>query len=316
MSRTLPPATRYVVHIGRHKTGTSSLQRALHAQSDQLAERGIHYVAAGRDPNQLGEPTMIAHHALAKEFQSGELGPIVDALVAETRNRPGVFVISSEALQNIAPRELSRVFPVDETVVVTYLREQVSYLMSAYAQRVQASDYAAPFAAFIELHINQLDYVPRVEALVEEFGPERVVARPYDRSHLTGGNTVTDFYSMLGAGLAPPPGDGNPSINANTVLVKRLMNVLDLEQLDGLYPKLPGLSVGLGGSRHVAISAQRQREIRDRFAEPNRTLFATYFGDPTGSFTLNDYAREETTYTADDVVALVETAWVELGRRE
>lgn len=316
MSSTLPSGTRFVVHIGRHKTGTSSLQRALHAQTDQLAARDFYYVAAGRDPHKRGQPTMIAHHALASELKTGKPGPVTEALIAEARERPGVFIISSEALQNVSPADLALAFPPQETVVIAYLREQVSYLVSAFAQRVQATDYAAPFAEYVDAHLKQLDYVPHLETLVEEFGVDRVMARAYDATYLAGGNTIRDFYSILGIDLEPPPGDGNPSINENTILVKRLMNVCKTDQFGPTYNRLPKLTEPLGGERSVAISAERQAEIRTRFAAPNRELFARYFDLPDGAFTLNDYSRDETTYSADEVVALVKTAFEELGKPE
>lgn len=313
MITVLPPNTRCVVHIGRHKTGTSSLQRALNCQGDQLAESGYRYANAGRDPDGIGRNTMIAHHRLAGELRSGELSFVAEQLKAEISEHEEITVVSSEALQNIAPEQLARLFAPEETLIVVYLREQVSYLLSAYAQRVQANAYCAPSEEYIETHLKQLNYVPGLDALAGTFGSDRVIARAYDPTYLTGGNTVSDFYTILGVAIEPPPGDGNPSINANTVFVKRLMNVCGIAEPDGLYNKLPELTAVLGGPRHVAIGSARQAEIRARYVDANLDLFNRYIGIPGGSFTTNDYAYEDTRYTQDDVIALIEAAFDALG---
>ncbi len=39
--------TRFVIHIGMHKTGTTSIQAALHGARDALAERGVLYPDLG-----------------------------------------------------------------------------------------------------------------------------------------------------------------------------------------------------------------------------------------------------------------------------
>lgn len=315
MRPSLPAGTRFVVHIGRHKTGTSSLQRALNSQASELADGGYYYPKAGRDPNGVGRSTMIAHHRLATELATGQPGPIAEELRSEVSAVGEVIVISSEALQNLAGANLAALFPPDETVIVTYLREQVAYLLSAYAQRVQANDYYASIEQYVEAHLKQLNYIPGLDGLVATYGPERVIARAYDGAYLVGGSTVADFYAILGIDLRPPDGDGNPSINANTVLVKRLMSLCGTTLPEGLYNKLPALSDRLGGARSVALSAERQAEIRGLYVEANRELFDRFVGVPNGSFTMKDHSRDETLYTQDEVIALVEAAFDELNLR-
>ena len=47
----LPPGAR-LLHIGPHKTGTTSLQSAFHARRREAAAQGVHYAGPNRQPMQ------------------------------------------------------------------------------------------------------------------------------------------------------------------------------------------------------------------------------------------------------------------------
>ena len=52
---------KVVLHIGRHKTGTTSIQKFLHANSDELKSYGLYY------PKNT-YPNKFAHHDLVKDI--------------------------------------------------------------------------------------------------------------------------------------------------------------------------------------------------------------------------------------------------------
>ncbi len=141
------------LHIGRHKCGTTSLQRSLLENRDSLLEQGIYYPLEGLEDT--------GHHPIARALEKqrspmpwrrsgkqhkdrrtasgAELGKFLDGLV--TSAAP-IAVISSESFQNCKPSTVASFFNGFQVIPVVYLREQGAYLRSAYAQRVHASTYA------------------------------------------------------------------------------------------------------------------------------------------------------------------------------
>ena len=139
------------LHIGRHKTGTSQLQRFMSRNRDKLADRKFVYPRIGDQPD--------AHHGVALHL----MGPTTDANSSSGKGSLEIlelqrlfdpsddnFVISSEAFQNIEPRRTLELVGDRETIVVCYFREQASYVLSAYSQHVVGAKYCRDFSAYIE----------------------------------------------------------------------------------------------------------------------------------------------------------------------
>ena len=125
-----------------------------------------------------------------------------------------------------APDRLAAVFPPTETTVVLYIREQVDYLISGYAQRVQATDLCVTFEEYADQHRNAVNYLPWLRRFERAFGRANMVVRVYDRDLLVGGSTLTDFVSALGLGELPIEKssgvDANPSLDFASLRLKLL----------------------------------------------------------------------------------------------
>jgi hypothetical protein len=225
---------RYILHIGRHKSGTSSLQHFLDLNQVGLRERGFLYAKAGRGKH-------IAHHALAHAFarpraQAGglrtppaSLEDFHHDLAQETKGWTGTVVLSSEAFQNVAPAPLTHLFPPERTQVVVYLREQADYLVSAYQQRVQATQFSGTLLDHME-EFGAADYARFLKRWTEAFGKSRLIVARYDRAQLKDGDIIHDFCHRTGVPLlaSPPKEDRNPSIGGALLEIKRISNALNL----------------------------------------------------------------------------------------
>ncbi len=310
-----PIRTRLVVHLGRHKTGTSSLQHTLNQAKSELALAGWTYPLAGRDPHGAGLPTVVAHHALGREALKGVVGGVTIDFRQELARSRDRIIVSSEGMQNVPASNLAAVFRPGETTIVIYLREQVSYILSGYAQFVQAQDATQSFETYARRVLKSVTYHERLSDLAEIYGEENVVVRIYEPSRLVGGGTVEDFLSLLqleGA-VSVSDRDSNPSIGARLVLFKRIYNALGLEQSE-IYGQLGTIVQHgkFGGHRTVAISPGLQGEIRDHCAESNSELFDRWVGEPGGSFELTDFSRPADLWTSDELVELFEQATANL----
>src|SRR6476620_8570185 len=137
---------RYLLHIGCNKTGTSSLQTYLARSPKNLMKRGIWYPEFGRDGN--------AHHPLAKALKRKNLSTLdIDEKAIRGVGAPDntqAMLLSSEAFQS-APDVpyIASYFPPDQTTVVIYVREHVSYLASWYQEVVQSRSTTCSFLQFV-----------------------------------------------------------------------------------------------------------------------------------------------------------------------
>jgi hypothetical protein len=273
------------IHIGRHKTGTSSLQQFLVTNQAALLRRGIDYANEGRGGR-------IAHHDLASIFArrlrarsrelSAEERTEVAAVLEAERTAP-VVLLSSEAFQNALPELVAQYFPRGRTKLVCYLREQVEYAVSAYQQQVHATNHCLP----IEESIKRLvvNYDAFLAAWEMAFGADSLRVRCYDRQALKGGDIVVDFLDVLGIddteGLSFDDRDQNPSIGGALLEFKRVLNAFNDGSIDQrrMYRAMAALALSNEAwRRRPHLPPHLVETIRDSVRESNRKVFERYFG--------------------------------------
>jgi len=186
------------LHIGRRKTGTTSLQMFMAKNAARLERLGIIYPLAGR----LGR----SHHLLARasknfDLLSAESAEAWRELRKAMRNQPDKhFVISSEALESATPRKVLKACGTDAVSVICYLRPTHSHVLSAYNQRsklgIGTLDFDAHFMECVER--TGLNYAPRLLAWSNLVGPDRVRVRMLTQGCLAGGTLYSDFLDALG----------------------------------------------------------------------------------------------------------------------
>ncbi len=140
--------TKLVLHIGGHRTGSTSVQAALHASRKRLGRAGILYPTAGL--------STVAHHSLANAIREAKvegggrpaLSGCLEGLHREIRlSKCHTVIISSEELISTCdyrPDGLSQLFALfSEVQVLCFLRHQAPLLESAYKFAVLWSNSAA-----------------------------------------------------------------------------------------------------------------------------------------------------------------------------
>ncbi|MEL7301283.1 MAG: hypothetical protein AAFM92_12950 [Pseudomonadota bacterium] len=131
---------RLVIHVGTHKTATTTIQKTFHANRKLLAKHGIHYPNMGRVPG---------HHGLVTDWVN--LPPVFhlpegsaaawQRLVRETAKGDQTVFLSSEEFSRGHPDnriDLAKIRswldPFEEVRVICTLRDQVSFLQSVYLE--------------------------------------------------------------------------------------------------------------------------------------------------------------------------------------
>lgn len=209
---------KVLLHIGHHKTGSSAIQKFLHQNKDKLAHNGILYPSTGTD----GAP---AHHSIRQIIESGDQASIEifrEKLVQESVDFSSL-VISSENLSRLkVPGDLIKTLNfAEEFEVVFYLRDPMDYFMSAYRQRIQATNNFISFNEYI--HNRNLRY-REISELWKATSSNLVIVL-YERNSLIEGDVVKDFLIRTGMPLQSNQSyEANASIKGPLLILKLFLN--------------------------------------------------------------------------------------------
>ena len=213
-------APRFLLHIGANKTGTSSIQRMLVDNPRALARAGWVYPDF--------HLSHCAHHRLAYALAGHPTRGLAPgwrgAFAKATADPAQRYVISSELFfRNVPPEAAATLFPPEQTRIVLYLREHLSYLASWYAQAVQERNLTASFDDYIRLFPQPFDtFLRRWEAV---YGREAITLRPFRRDAFPQGDIRADVLAQMGVdGVRMPAADSNLTISGNLLFFKRLLN--------------------------------------------------------------------------------------------
>ena len=325
---------RVVLHVGTHKTGSTAVQEAFAANRKLLARHGFVY------PEIVRRDT--AHHGLASLWNR-DLAPYEPrggaeaawrALARRHRASDDVLVLSTEEFSRISGRgavdhAAIRAFleGYERIDVVCLLRDQVSFVQSAYLQiakiaRADLADRPMPawstyFARALErgqVTALELDYNALLDRLEAAFGPERVHMVPYAEAAGRPGGAIGLVLREIGCPLDPsalssPAGQqvnvaGDPLsawIAAGITAPRRPPAAL-VETVERLVAKHVR-------GRTTLYTADEMRLLRERYEGPNERLARRLRGRRPG-FALPWMDRKGLTKRAQ----MSPEFWVELSR--
>jgi hypothetical protein len=210
-ARTCPGGTSQracYLHIGTHKTGSTSIQAALNCGGERLKQFGFLYPSTGRTNEYTAHHNIVWELGGANMFRR-EIGSVA-GLLKEIESCEHDIILSSEDFSNLIGGRAFKNFVVTlqdnnfRVCIVVYLRNQIDYIRSLYLQGLH-HQRTAPFARFIqralgpvrlpELGINYLNYRDMLNCLRATKEVDLIV-RSYDESKKT--SVVRDFMSILG----------------------------------------------------------------------------------------------------------------------
>lgn len=223
----------YIIHIGRHKTGTTSLQYFLHTNRSKLSQFGFFY------PNE--QIVDWAHHPIARLTESSaprypdhndkraQLNSVLEGIETIAEDRGQIILLSSEGFQNCRPEILKSVLGSSNVKIVVYIREQYSYLITSYQQIVHGGLETRALESAISKY--NPDYEKFLSSWAKVFGPNAITARIFDKSQLKSRDVVHDFLDVLHLTnsideFSFSSEDKNPSLGGVALELKRICNAL------------------------------------------------------------------------------------------
>ena len=189
------------IHIGPHKTGTSSIQWFLKENRAELLKHGYFVPESGANHG--------AHHAIVRKLCGQELRDHQQSAAAEfaralDETPSEAVVISSEALNPLLKkRDLAGIFFTRtrelnlEPKLVLFPRNQSQFINSCYSQAVKGFRRSEPFEAFVQGATRRFSfrYSPLIE-LAKIYDVE-LVPRPFTGETIARG-VVPEFLKAIG----------------------------------------------------------------------------------------------------------------------
>lgn len=238
---------RIILHIGTHKTGTTSIQDVLRASSDALQRAGILFPEAGCPPGLSGQH-MLAWSVLSSKHHKlpSPKPPVWEALWREIDTlRPRKVILSAEAFSRADESEVEVIrkkMEGKEVSVVCYLRDPAAYLKSAYKQQVKMGKCSDSFSSFVKDGVKDVDYKSLVDRWARVFGASNVHVRPFDEAIQRG--LLSDFAQVAGIDESTLVRASRSNVSPPDAIIQvvRYLNLLE----QWLKPLIPGAPNGRG----------------------------------------------------------------------
>ncbi|MBK0329300.1 hypothetical protein I5535_18655 [Rhodobacteraceae bacterium F11138] len=303
IQQTRLPTRTVVLHIGRHKTGSSSIQATLRHNQAQLLQRGV-LVPKNLPPNLSGFFSHVfsrAPEALKFNVERGHgrqqaqkhgnrlLERLAHELEAFTGNR---IVLSGEEACALHPDEVAQVrdrlgpvlAPAGQQVdfrVLLYTRDPVAYASSAMQQNIKKNVKLLEDHKPVVLRKAPGWYQRTHAAWAGVFGADAVEFRSFETACAAPGGLIGDF--LTAAGIPP---EGIEPQRANDSIADEIAGFLSSSHVPKLPPDQRGLwSAGfdlstadqeilfaIRGSKGGLLTASEQAGLWDAVAADMRFI--------------------------------------------
>jgi hypothetical protein len=238
---------KIVLHIGWHKTGTTSIQSLLVANRALLQrDRRTYYPAEGLLQG--------AHHLIAWTYQGKKSSPwgevpevhgggdsyVQAALQRASQLGCDTVVFSSEEFCTFGEQEIRQI---GESLlrdghvvkVAAYIRRQDKIIESAYNMEVKWWGVRAnlKFDDYWPRKTGYPDYYRVLSAWAKVFGQDALAVRCFERNEFDQGDVCRDFCTMAGIepeGIQFVQGDVNESLGPASVEFLRILNQLTMKR--------------------------------------------------------------------------------------
>lgn len=215
-----------ILHVGTHKTGTTSIQRFASSHRRELRERGLWYPSY----NEIGFFNHYAHHHVAHALsgQSGYRLSESDALlfsdhIRRNRKPNETVLLSAEPFyrhtrggdtdfhrnhpasaaywvdRDAYVAKMREAFPSDDTKILICIRRQDEFARSNYQERVKVTKYTGTFGDFLKADAALFDYLRQVEIFAKHFPKVSVIT--FDELTKAGDLSYA-FFKRLGVDIS------------------------------------------------------------------------------------------------------------------
>lgn len=291
-----------ILHIGTHKTGSTSIQNFFYINRDLFMKEGLFY------PKYKGSGTGHKNIAwLARKGHAERLSDELLLLIQSARdNGCENVLISAEGLEFVRNKMILSLFQVfDSVCVVVFIRSQDELLESEYNQHVK--DYNHRFDNDI-FHFYmyhdwdvRFDYFKLLDTYSDVFGQSNVCAYNYNKS-LSSSIYELVYNKVLGSKSISPrfpdQGDKNVSIsNMATIYISRVNKNLNLK-LTQHNVAIDVASKYFESNDAVFLDQSYRRRLMKKYETLNHCVADRFGLEPIFNFNVNS-KKKYVDYNAD-----------------
>ena len=271
-----------LIHIGPHKTGSTSIQRCLADNYAALLEEGVLYPEAGRRGRKGVEHL---HHPLALALAAGDrdaCAAFVDDVAVELgQGQVRLVILSSEVLaRGKLPAdvfaEARALFPRANVRWLFYVRRQDELLLSLYAEGIKERLIAWPRGIAFYDTSAFLDHRMRYEKLRSAVADDPILVASFDDEKR---ELIPAFLRRLGVPphvISETKVHANPSLPWSVLHVLRVTNALP-KPLARLAGGLVRAAAGILPQREKPLTADERQDVRRRYADSNLWIERSFF---------------------------------------
>lgn len=229
------------LHVGAHKTGTTTIQQFSAARRSLLLSRGLYYP----DLTEIGRPAAASHHSFAhavagrqtrRPFSDSELTAFVEVCAQKSREHNVLLsaepifrhLLGDGSFEEGHARYVERLGewlrPVPEIVPVVALRRQDTFAASMVQEQIKTTTMTRSLAEFASVNAQFMDYDAHVRLYQRVFG--RPVVLIYEQL-IRGDGLLRNFFGALGVPLSAREADFKPtnqSLHPAVILYKLRLN--------------------------------------------------------------------------------------------
>jgi len=280
-----PSSPTVILHIGTHKTGSTSIQQYLTENASKYAAHGVLWI---KDSYNL--PNLI--NRLASQIERKQLIQDCRRNLESLSKVSEMIIFSSEGFSGSPSKMYSNnadivnfcqnLFKGYNVKVVVYLRRQDLFYESYYTQRIQEG-YTETLEEFLSiLPLNEIRWDEVLNNFTSAFGKENLIVRPYDRSILKGNDIVEDFLTIANLNHIDQerntPAWTNQSYSLAALKIARTLNgTLSKEQQKTLRKILQKSNPKQPGDSFMILPRLRRIEMMQHYEAFNKSIADSFW---------------------------------------
>lgn len=284
------------IHIGTHKTGTTSIQSSLNESGKILKKENIYYYPLSKNALQLMKIKELDYEII--DTCKKELF----RFIKKRKNKNSIKIIwsfegfsgdPSAGYENtkIIAESLKKITNEIETKVIVYLREQDDFIESLYTQMIHQGEFY-DFKTFIESTPNHgFNWNNLLNNYSMYFGQENLIVRKYEKYYLSNnGGIVNDFVKILDSNLKlNKPSKLNRGYSRDALEIARILNPsLSIAERHQLRRLLRNVSTKKSFENYSFWNNNERSHYMNMFTNSNNKVAKEFFNDSTGGLFNND----------------------------
>jgi hypothetical protein len=296
------------IHIGTHKTGTTSIEAFLKTNRKALADQGIGLLTFPRDARRA-----LREHAEGHEAAATNLANTLEHLITKQSracaNQPNTYILSWEGFCGNASKGYSDAHLMANALnvaskysnlnpyIILYIRPQEEFISSYYSQTVKDGKTKSIQEFLHDLPSASFNWLRLTETFERQFGADQVVVERYCRELFPGKNEILkDFCAHLSIdtrGLTFPLSSINSAKNAGwskpMIEIARILNAqVSKNEQQTMKEIFNELTPQIAKKDYAYFDAHTTTLIRNNYFESNQALCAKRFPTQTSLFPSHD----------------------------